>query len=104
MSIEEQVAQLTEEQQDQILKIGKKSTVIGGVIIALMVLWILGGLLLLVATPVGVELGFTTIGLGIIVGAVVGFGAIIGMTLIIKRKYPYYSDKKLEYIKKMRKG
>ena len=103
LSIEEQVAQLTAEEKNKVLKIGKSATIIGSVIIALMLLWFLGGIYLMIAPPLGIELDFIKLGLGIIGGGVIGFVALIAMIIIIKVKYPFYSDKKLSYIKKLNK-
>ncbi len=101
LTIEEQVAQLTVEEKNKILKIGKSATIIGSVIIALMLLWFLGGICLMIAPPLGVELDYFKLGLGIIGGGVIGFAALIAMIIIIKVKYPFYSDKKLSHIKKL---
>ena len=102
-SVEEQVAQLTEEEKDQILRAGKIATIIGSIIIALMVVWTFLGIYLIVNPPFGVEIDYIQMGLGIIGGGVIGMAALVVMAIIIKGKYPFYSDKKLSYIKKLNK-
>ena len=103
LSIEEQVTQLTAEEKYKVLKIGKAATIIGSVIIALMLLWVFVGIYLMIDPPLGVEMDYSKLGLGIIGGSVIGFGALIAMIIIIKVKYPFYSDKKFSYIKKLNK-
>ena len=100
LSIEEQVAQLTEEEKNKILKIGKVVSIIGIIIIALMILWCLMGCYLMMNLPLTAEINLVQMELGIIGGEVIGFAAIIAMLIFVKVKYPFYSDKKLIYIKK----
>ena len=104
LSIEEQAAQLTEEEKKKILKIGKSSTTIGAIILALMGLWGAFGTYLLYDPPLGVDMGYyTKMFLGIMAGEVIGFAAIVAVSIIVKVKYPFYSDKKYSYIKKLYK-
>ena len=103
VSIEEQVAQLTKEQQDKIVRIGKVSGIIGSIIIVLMLLWTVVGMYLVMDPPLTMDIDPIKIGIGIIVGSVIGFIALLSVILFVKIKYPFYSDAKLKYITKARK-
>lgn len=76
-SIEEQVAELTEKQKDTVVKVG-----IWGIII-----------LLVITLPL----------LLLFVLGAITFLIVIVYLIIIKTVFPYYSDKKAQYIMKSRK-
>ncbi len=100
MKIEEQVAQLTQEQQDKIVRVGKVSRSLElGVGIPYIISLILGFLIL-----VNLPLSFDSVffhGFQIWCGNGVVF--FLGLLIFIKVKYPYYSDAKWRYIVKSRK-
>ena len=100
-SVEEQVAELTEEQKDTILKVDKYGTII---VLALtlpgLLLLCLGLFFMITEATLFTETaykGFQVLG-GIILA--ISVAAIV----FIKVKFPYYTDKKASYIRKIRKG
>ncbi len=103
-TIAEQVAELTQEQQDKVYKYGLVSLIIEIVIgIPFMIycfygIWTIYGGLLGFA-DVKVDSGFA---LDMIIYAV-GLVFFLGMFLFIKIRCPHYSDRKWWYIRKMRK-
>ena len=101
VSIEEQVAQLTPQQQDNILKAGKIATIVDSIFIAAMMLWGILGILVILDPPRGAD--SLSILIGVIVGEVIGMLCVLAVSAFIMIKYPYYSDKKLKYIKNLRK-
>lgn len=105
LTIAEQVAQLTQEQQDKIIKVGKIAVILqlaGGIpwfIVALL------GMCSMISPPLGLSVsGYDKLFLGLMLWLVIGALYIIGILVFVKVKYPYYSDAKWRYINKMRKG
>ena len=100
-SIEEQVAELTEKQKDTIVRVGIWGTVILLVITVPLLLLFMLGVVAMVMNPLLMTEG-ALIGVGIL-GAII-FVVLIAYLIIIKTAFPYYSDKKAKYIRKIRKG
>ena len=105
INIEEQVAQLSQEQQDKIIKVGKIAItfqLIGGIpwiIIATLGLWTM------INPPLGFDYAnYDDLYIGLMTWLVIGAVYIIGISAFVKIKYPYYSDAKWRYINKIRKG
>lgn len=103
LSIEEQVAQLTEEQKDTILKVD----LIGGLCVLLGVVPVVVLMLFNMLAILDVSLPFEIAGGMVAVNFVLMalcFVFVIGVLVFVKIKFPYYSGKKCDYIRKMRKG
>ena len=99
-SIEEQVAELTEKQKDTVVKVGIWGTIILLVItLPLLLLFVLGAIGM-VMNPLSMT-GPAFIGWAVI--GVITFIIVIVYLIIIKTAFPYYSDKKAQYIMKSRK-
>lgn len=102
--IEEQVAQLSQEQQDKIIKVGKIGTaleLIGG--IPWMIFAALG-LCTMINPPLGFDYSnYDKLYLGLMTWVFIGAIYIVGILVFVKIKCPYYSDAKCRYINKMRK-
>jgi len=100
--IEEQVAELTEEQKDNILKVDKYAMIIAACaslpIIAVLIIVLLG----FVDKSARYRIGDAYL-IALAVICVLTFAVCIGAVLFIRSKYPYYSDNKSAYIKKNRK-
>lgn len=103
-TIEEQVNELTEQQKNTIIKVGKRALalqLIGA--IPMLVLCIIG-LYSMVNPPMGYDyMDSEKIFSGIMTLLVIMAVYVIGITVFVKVKWPYYSDKKWQYINKMRK-
>lgn len=100
-SIEEQVAELTEEQKETILKVSKYGGIVMAVVTIPIVLLAFLGLLIMITDP----LMFTDQAtIGYFTFIVLGMTAILSILVFIKIKFPFYSDKKASYIKKNRKS
>ena len=104
-SIEEQVAELTLEQQDKIIKVGKVATalqLVGGIpwfLLCLMGLWVI------INPPLSMSWSdYDKLYLGFLTLLVIGAVYVLGIFLFVKIKYPYYSDTKWRYIAKKRKA
>ena len=104
MTIEQQVAQLTPQQRDTIIKIDKTTTIITVIILSVWGLWLLLGAYLLINPPLGVQMDFGVYSAGVMVASLIAAACFFGTALFVKAKFPFYSDKKLAYIKKQRKG
>ena len=100
-SIEEQVAELTEKQKDTIVRVGIWGTVILLVTIVPLLLLFMLGVVAMAMNPLLMTEG-ALIGWGIL-GAII-FVVLIVYLIVIKTAFPYYSDKKAKYIRKIRKG
>jgi hypothetical protein len=105
INVEEQVAQLSQEQQDKIYKVGIIALVlqlIGGIP------WFIGVvscLYTMIALPASFDLAnYDKLFIGFIVWLILGAAYVIGISVFVKIKFPYYSDAKWNYINKMRKG
>ncbi len=105
MKIEDQVAELTLEQQDKIVKVGKIATalqLIGGIpwfIVAILGIWTM------ISPPLGFDYNdYDKLFLGLIAWLIIGGLYVVGILVFVKIKYPYYSDAKCNYIIKIRKG
>lgn len=105
IDIKEQVAQMTEEQKDRIIKIGKISVIVQ----------LVGGIPLLIISLLSMAgIFFLSIDHDPRLNDMMFFGAVIlwvftilyffGVILFVKIKYPEYSDKKYRYISKERKN
>jgi len=100
LTIEDQVSQLTQEQQKKILKIHKVANIVASIIYTLVVIWIAFGMYLTFCPPITMDVDYTKIGLGIIGGGSIGVACVFAMLLFIKIKFPYYSEAKAKYIKR----
>ena len=101
-SIEQQVAELSQEQQNKIIKVGKIGV---AVLLSIAIPWIIlivSGIFLLLEPPAGVDYDKLFIGFETLIA--LGGLCIFAILIFIKIKYPYYSDAKYKYISKMRKG
>jgi len=103
-TIQEQVSQMTEAQKDKIIKVGKVAQIIqlvGGIplfILSLLAMWVL------ISPP----LGFDIMDYDSLFGGAVTIWVITAIyfaiiPIVVKIKYPEYSDKKWNYIHKERK-
>lgn len=103
-TVEEQVNELTEKQKDTIIKVGKIALALQLIVaIPVLVLCIIG-LFCMVNPPMGFDYSNTDkIYSGIITLLVIMAVWVIGLLVFVKVKWPYYSDKKWQYINKMRK-
>ena len=105
LSVAEQVSQLTQEQQDKIVKMGKIGLVLELVVGIPWAILMLLGLWTLIDPPLGFNYShYDAFILGYRGAFVIGALCIIGILAFVKIKCPYYSDAKYRYIKKMRKG
>ncbi len=102
-SIEEQVSELTEQQKDTILKVD----VIAGLIMVLGALPAIVLMLINFFAILDISLPFE-IADGLVITnfiiMVICFAFVIGVLVFVKFKFPYYSGKKCDYIKKSRKN
>lgn len=104
-SIEQQVAELTQEQQDKLFKIGKTAfafQLIGGIpwLILLML-----GLWVIISPPIGFDYAdYNKLYIGFMTWAVIGVVYILGILAVVKIKCPYYSDERWKFINKKRKA
>ncbi len=105
VNIEEQVAQLSQEQQDKIIKVGKIATalqLIGGIpwiIVAALGVWAM------INPPLRFDYAnYDKVFIGLMTWIFIGAVYIIGILLFVKIRYPYYSDAKWRYINKTRKN
>ena len=103
-TIEEQVEELTEKQKDTIIKVGKIALALQLIVaIPILVLCIIG-LFCMVNPPMGFDYSDTDkMFTGIMILFVIMAVWVIGLLVFVKIKWPYYSDKKWQYINKMRK-
>ena len=105
VSIEEQIAELTPEQQNKVLKAGKFA-IIGCALVGIP--WILGcilGLFVLIDPPLGFDhSNYNGLCIGYFMWAIIGFLLYMMVPIITKLVWPYYSDAKFRYIKKQRKA
>ncbi len=105
ISIEEQVAQLSEEQQNKIIKVGKIAMATELIVgIPWLIISIIG-LFVLFDPPLGLSYtDMDKVYIGFNIWLVLGAVFFIAILAFIKIKYPYYSDAKWRYINKKRKG
>lgn len=102
-SIEEQVAELTEQQIDTILKVD----VIAGLVI---ILGALSGLVLMIINLfaiLNISLPFEVADKLVIINFIIMalyIAFVVGTLVFVKIKFPYYSSSKCSYIRKMRKN
>ena len=99
-SIAEQVAELTEEQQNKLMKVGFWGTIIMCAVLIPLIVLVLLGLFIMISDPMKME-GAAYYGF-LILCAITAILAIGGI-FVIKSICPYYNDRKYVYIKKMRK-
>ena len=103
-TIEEQVNELTEKQKDTIIKVGKIALTLQLVVAIPILLFCIIGLFCMVNPPLGFDYTVTDkIYSGITTLLVIMGIWVIGILVFVKIKWPYYSDKKWQYINKMRK-
>lgn len=104
-SVQEQVAKMTEEEKDNLLRIGKIINVFvfgGG--IPLMILALLG-LLVIIDPPLGVSaLELENVYKGMMIVCAIAVLYLGGILLFVKLKHPDFSDAKVRAIKKERKA
>ena len=105
VSIEEQVAQLSQEQQDKVIKVGKISLI---VMLAGIIPWLIGvilGIATIINPPADLSVArFDGLFIGLLGWLAIGAVYVIGILAFVKIKYPYYSDAKWRYINQMRTG
>lgn len=99
-SIAEQVAELTEEQKNTILKVDKYGTII---MLALMIPGLLLLLLGLVTMITDAAMFTLTAYKGMVVLGSLMTALCVGAIVFIKVKFPFYNDRKAAYIRKSRK-
>ncbi len=104
-NIEEQVAELTKEQQDKVFKVGKASVIL---LLVGLVPWLIISVLgfwTMFAPPAGFDYdNYDILYIGMMIWLIVGAVCIAGVASFIKIKYPYYSGAKWNYICKSRNG
>lgn len=105
ISIEEQVAQLSQEEQDKIIKAGKIASALQLIIgIPWFIIAVLG-LITMINPPLRFDYNdYDKLYFGLMIWLFIGAALITGILVFVKVKFPYYSDAKWRYINKMRKG
>ena len=104
-SIEEQVAELTEEQKNKIPKIGKTAVIVQ-IVIAVPYL-IMQVLSLFAMRDLKKYIDYSEYDRfwsGYTIFTVIGAVLVIGVVVFVKLMYPYYSDAKYRYIKEQKKS
>ena len=99
-TIEQQVAELTEEQKQTILKVDKYGMIILLVLTVPGLLFMMAGVFFLMTTASALHQD--TYNWVLIAGGVV-LAVSLSMFLFIRFRYPYYSDKKCSYLRKQQK-
>lgn len=103
-SIAEQVAELTPEQQDTLIKVGKRALIIELIIGIPWIIISLLGFCIMVSPPVGFDYAnYDKLFMGFELILVIGAVCMLGIVIFVKVKYPYYTDARWKYIHKMRK-
>ena len=103
-TIEEQVNELTEQEKDTVIKVGKIALILQLIVAIPVILLCIIGLFCMVNPPMGFDYSDTDkIFSGIITLLIIMAVWVIGLLAFVKIKWPYYSDKKWQYIHKMRK-
>ena len=103
-TVEEQVNELTEKQKDTIIKVGKIALALQLVVAIPVLVLCIGGLFCMVNPPMGFDYSDTDkMFSGIITLLVIMAVWVVGLLVFVKVKWTYYSDKKWQYINKMRK-
>ena len=104
-TLQEQIAEMTEEQKDKIMKVGKVAQIIqlaGGIplfILSLLAAWVI------ISPPLGFDMmNYDKLFIGGATIWIVTAAYFVGVLLFVKVKYPEYSDKKWNYIHKERKA
>lgn len=102
ISMEEQVAQLTQEQQDKIIKVGK-------IAVALQLIGGIPWLIMVIAQFLRLINSYSYFDREAAMGAltiwlIIGCVYLVGIFAFVKIKYPYYSDARWKYINKQRKA
>ena len=100
-TIEEQVSELTEKQKDTIIKVGKVALILQLVVAIPILLICIIGLFAMKNPPLGFD--YNEIFSGIMSLLVIMAIWVVGILAFVKIKWPYYSDKKWQYINKIRK-
>ena len=103
-SIAEQVASLSQEKQDKIVKIGRRATILQlSVGIPWLILSLLG-LWMMFNPPASFDYNnYDRLYIALLIWLVLGAVYILGIFIYVLVKYPYYSDARWRYITKMRK-
>jgi len=103
--LQEQIAEMTEEQKDKIIKVGKVAQtvqLVGGIplfILSLLAMWVI------YKPPLGFDMtDYDRLFVGAVIIWVITLVYFLGVLLYVKIKYPEYSDKKWNYINKERKA
>ncbi len=103
-TIENQVNELTEKQKDTIIKVGKVALTLQLIVVIPIILLCIIGLFCMVNPPSGFDYSDTDkMFSGIMILLVIMAVWVIGLLAFVKIKWPYYSDKKWQYINKIRK-
>ena len=97
LSIEQQVAQLTEDQKKTIRKIGFYCTIFGVVPAIAGAALSMAVMLWTILAKVDSFSGVTQV---CMIACLCAFAWCIGLVIFIKVKFPFYSDAKLKYLKK----
>ena len=103
-SIAEQVAALSQEKQDMIVKIGRRATILQ---LSVGIPWLILsaiGLWVMLKPPASFDYSdYDRLYIGLMIWIILGAIYILGIFIYILVKYPYYSDARWRYITKMRK-
>ena len=104
-TLEEQIAAMTEEQKEKVIKVGKTALIIqlvGGIplfLLSLMSIWTM------ISPPIGFDmLEYDRLFIGTITIIIVTMVYFVAAPLVVKLVCPDYSDKKWNYIQKERKA
>ena len=104
-NIENQVAQLTTEQQNKILKVGKMAVALQLVVLIPWMILCVVGIFTLIDPPATLSWeDYDKVFYGLMTLLVLGAAYVVGIFLFVKIKYPYYSDAKYRYIQKTRRS
>ena len=95
-----QVAQLTSRQKETILRVGLVSNIIGGVAIAVVLLWLGMVAYLIIDMLPGAGLNIAKLGISVVIVGAVALACVLGTVVVVKKKFPYYSGAVYKYLKK----
>ena len=102
LPIEEQVAQLTPEQQRKILKVGPTALTLMLIVEIPWIIFSIVGVFAMIDPPAGYDA--SEIYKGFLIFLALGLLYVFGILLFVKIKYPFYSDAKWQYLNKLRKA
>lgn len=104
-TLEEQIAEMTEEQKDKIIKVGKVAQIVqlvGGIPLFLLSLL---GMWVVIDPPLGFDMmNYDRLFGGAVIIWILTAVYFVGVLVFVKVKYPEYSDKKWNYINNERKS